>query len=109
METQPQCFTTPCNPIGTCVSDCNYADPTRHYIGKSASECSVIKFACQVGQVGFVDACGCGCQEVCATGKCGPALGLPNHLCADGSWAGPTGNCLKHADGTCGWEVLSCN
>jgi Somatomedin B domain len=45
----------------------------------------------------------------CAPAACGPALGMPNQLCADGvHTSGPTGNCIKNADGTCGWEVLSC-
>jgi len=41
--------------------------------------------------------------------SCGPALGMPNRLCADGvNWEGPSGRCLKTGAGTCGWEVLSC-
>lgn len=39
---------------------------------------------------------------------CGPALGMPNHQCADGTTGGPTGRCLKQGDGTCGWEVRDC-
>ncbi|MCK6546108.1 hypothetical protein L6R52_09585 [Myxococcota bacterium] len=39
---------------------------------------------------------------------CGPAPGLPNWTCADGSLGGPTGNCLRQADGTCGWEINWC-
>jgi hypothetical protein len=45
---------------------------------------------------------------VCSQSDCGPQLGLPNELCEDGSTAGPTGRCLRSADGTCGWEVLEC-
>lgn len=45
----------------------------------------------------------------CAASECGPAMGMPLSLCADGvSKSGPTGNCLRHADGTCGWEVATC-
>lgn len=44
---------------------------------------------------------------VCATDECGPQLGLPNWLCEDGTQGGPTGRCLKTADG-CGWEVRDC-
>lgn len=45
----------------------------------------------------------------CAPADCGPALGMPLSLCADGvSKSGPTGKCLRNADGTCGWEVASC-
>ena len=44
----------------------------------------------------------------CDVQKCGPQLGIANYLCADGSTAGPTGRCLLNADGSCGWEILSC-
>lgn len=45
----------------------------------------------------------------CAAGACGPALGMPIKLCSDGvHTSGPTGKCLKNADGTCGWEIASC-
>src|SRR5205814_6759384 len=44
----------------------------------------------------------------CDTAKCGPQLGLPNTICADGTVAGPTGRCLLNANGTCGWEVIQC-
>jgi len=47
-------------------------------------------------------------QEMCDKAACGPQLGLLNQLCADGSMSGPTGRCLKRANGTCGWEVLQC-
>jgi hypothetical protein len=45
---------------------------------------------------------------VCPESACGPQLGRPNELCADGSTAGPTGRCLRGNDGICGWEVLEC-
>jgi len=44
----------------------------------------------------------------CDASKCGPALGLPNKICPDGSTAGPTNRCLLNADGSCGWEVRDC-
>lgn len=44
----------------------------------------------------------------CAKADCGPQLGLPNWTCADGSLGGPTGRCLRAANGTCGWEVNDC-
>jgi hypothetical protein len=48
-------------------------------------------------------------QKLCKKpNACGPALGMPNHLCPDGvTVAGPTGNCLQGAGG-CYWEVISC-
>lgn len=45
----------------------------------------------------------------CPAEKCGPPLGMPTVLCADGkSVAGPTGRCLQRTDGSCGWEIASC-
>lgn len=45
----------------------------------------------------------------CADDACGPALGMPNQLCPDGVHSsGPTGRCLRQADGTCGWEIAEC-
>ena len=46
---------------------------------------------------------------LCAEEECGPALGMPNTLCPDGSFAGPTDRCLRDLEtGSCGWEVRSC-
>ncbi len=44
----------------------------------------------------------------CPVESCGPAMGMPNRQCGDGSSGGPTGRCLRNAEGTCGWEVRSC-
>jgi len=45
----------------------------------------------------------------CETKDCGPALGMPNTLCADGqTLAGPTGKCIASGWGTCSWEVIKC-
>jgi hypothetical protein len=46
--------------------------------------------------------------HVCLDTDCGPALGMPNWICADGTVAGPTGQCMPTADGGCGWEVVTC-
>jgi hypothetical protein len=46
--------------------------------------------------------------DTCPSSECGPALGLPNTPCADGSVAGPTGRCLRLESGGCGWEVRQC-
>jgi hypothetical protein len=49
------------------------------------------------------------CDDVlCDVADCGPPLGMPNYLCEDGTLAGPTGRCLRNADGTCGWEIRDC-
>jgi hypothetical protein len=51
---------------------------------------------------------GDGSVLTCQSSECGPALGLPNTVCADGSTAGPTGRCLRLDTGSCGWEVRDC-
>src|SRR5512140_2716107 len=51
---------------------------------------------------------GASSQETCDKSACGPQLGLANGICADGSMSGPTGRCLKRANGSCGWEILQC-
>jgi hypothetical protein len=49
------------------------------------------------------------CEEfLCKTSDCGPQLGMPNYKCPDGTIAGPTGRCLRHGDGSCGWEIRQC-
>lgn len=40
---------------------CNYDSTERSYVGKSADECSRIKFMCIEGTEYFADGCGCGC------------------------------------------------
>jgi hypothetical protein len=45
---------------------------------------------------------------MCDPAKCGPQLGLPNTICADGSTGGPTGLCRTDAAGICSWEVREC-
>lgn len=44
----------------------------------------------------------------CAKTDCGPALGLPNWTCVDGSVGGPTGRCLRNPTGNCAWEINDC-
>jgi hypothetical protein len=65
-----------------------------------------------VGQQAFCSAGQCALRPappLCPDGACGPELGLPNFLCPDGKTvAGPSGRCLQNADGTCGWEIISC-
>jgi len=51
---------------------------------------------------------GGGSDVECEKKACGPKLGMPNHKCPDGTIAGPTDRCLRHADGKCGWEVIQC-
>jgi hypothetical protein len=44
----------------------------------------------------------------CTPDDCGPQLGLPNWVCADGAIGGPTGRCIEREGATCGWEVNDC-
>jgi hypothetical protein len=47
--------------------------------------------------------------NACGEDACGPALGMPNELCADGvTQSGPTGVCSRDDSGECRWEVRSC-
>jgi len=56
--------------------------------------------------------CGWGIVEcppsagACTTDECGPAPGIPNWICADGSIGGPA--CERDATGACGWQILEC-
>jgi hypothetical protein len=47
-------------------------------------------------------------DAVCADSECGPAPGMPNYPCFDGTIGGPTGRCLSNTNGTCGWEIRNC-
>lgn len=68
--------------------------------------------ATDVGMVGSwtcVDAsCVAHCETPgeCSAEDCGPAMGMPNWLCPDGSLRGP--NCERLADGSCGWMIHDC-
>ena len=42
----------------------------------------------------------------CDPRACGPALGMPTQICADGTTAGPT--CEPSTNGKCGWVITSC-
>jgi hypothetical protein len=60
------------------------------------------------GAAGSANNGGTASAPTCSDGDCGPALGLPNTICADGSMGGPTGRCLRLEMGGCGWEVRDC-
>jgi hypothetical protein len=57
-----------CGCIDPAASSCpDPADPAVHYIGDSRANpgiCTVILFACEDGQAGFSDECGCGCIDL---------------------------------------------
>lgn len=45
----------------------------------------------------------------CERAACGPPLGIPNVVCPDGKTvSGPTGRCIRHPSGACGWEIARC-
>src|SRR3989338_6030712 len=46
------------------TNGCNYDSEAKKYVGKSADECSRIKFQCEQNWQYFEDECGCGCQLV---------------------------------------------
>ncbi|HLC50282.1 MAG TPA: hypothetical protein VJI97_02535 [Candidatus Nanoarchaeia archaeon] len=43
-------------------SDCDYTQEEPKYAGKSADECSRIRFQCEESREYFTDGCGCGCK-----------------------------------------------
>lgn len=45
--------------------------------------------------------------DSCGSDECGPAPMLPTVQCWDGTTAGP-GECVRDANGVCGWEITSC-
>ena len=49
------------------------------------------------------------CEDIlCDTADCGPPPAMPNYMCDDGTWAGPTGRCLRSSSGACSWEIRDC-
>ena len=44
---------------------------------------------------------------LCKKGQCGPALGMPSTVCADGTIGGNTGRCIR-TKGVCHWEIRTC-
>ena len=47
--------------------------------------------------------------DECDPSECGPQMGMPNHVCPDGTTvAGPSNRCLRREGGGCGWEVIEC-
>jgi hypothetical protein len=44
----------------------------------------------------------------CAPNDCGPAPGIPNWICEDGTPGGPTGQCIADPNGKCVWDINWC-
>lgn len=128
----------PCRPSPCISNeDCTAYDPTNlpaDYCAKEVGDCEGLGM-CEERPEACIDiylpVCGCDgttygngcvaasegvslfaeapCEEVlCDVVDCGPPLGMPNYMCEDGTWAGPTGRCLRNTDGTCGWEIRAC-
>lgn len=83
-------------PAGLCAAECIVAEDCRE---------ESVEFDC----VGGYCVADMPPPTFCAPAQCGPEPGLPNVVCADGTVAGPTGGCLRLADGTCGWEITACD
>jgi hypothetical protein len=69
------------------------------------------QFPCGGGMKNPIDEAGCThtCECVpieCSAQDCGPALGMPNWQCPDGTTAGPS--CSAGADGVCAWRIVEC-
>ena len=61
----PDCEFAPCpepSDTGTGTAGCDYSKPEPKYVGKSADECSRIRFMCELNREYFEDECGCGCK-----------------------------------------------
>ena len=99
---------------GTPAGSCSSKSGAKKYCGQKSKNGACW---CDAACVQYGDCCADAdavCNLVppggaCEVSACGPAMGMPIKLCPDGvHTSGPTGNCLKNSDGTCGWEVLSC-
>lgn len=71
------------------------------------SACTVRSDCAPIYAEGGFEGCVDGGVPTCAPDACGPALGMPNYQCWDGSLGGPTGRCIDQGQG-CGWEVIEC-
>ena len=65
--------------------------------------------ACDAAREGVNVLANVPCEDVfCDIADCGPPPAMPNYMCEDGTWAGPTGRCLRSSSGSCGWEIRDC-
>lgn len=108
--------------LRACV--CDYSDPQRKWVSRSAEQCKLVKFACEVGQRPFFNSCGCGCEPEpkpvsCRVGGCSGQLcvgpGDPDVSTCE--WREEyacyrSATCEPQASGRCGWtqtpELRSC-
>jgi hypothetical protein len=107
---------------------CDYNNPSRRWVAKSAEQCKLVRFACESGTQYFGNECGCGCEKSptpppkprCVVGGCS------GQLCTDASSGGGISTCewrseyacyrgatcAAQANGRCGWtqtpELRAC-
>jgi hypothetical protein len=109
-----------CDAAGQCVPLCSPADCANQpqpglpnwtcedgTTGGPTGDCVPTNASSPVGQ----PACGWEirwCTRACEDSECGPQPGQPNYTCPDGTVAGPTGECRRAADGSCGWVIINC-
>ena len=94
VESGDRCASEPTTPAGMCLPECT-AD----------SDCPAADaaLACIDGACLPYDTSD---PPACTAADCGPAPGMPNFVCADGSMGGPA--CTRDAEGTCGWVIAEC-
>jgi len=99
----------------SCGIKCDYtSDPSKRYVGKSADECSRIKFACETGTEYFSDGCGCGCVAVkpkpCVVSGCSGQICGETSMITTCEWRAEyacyqkLGVCERDSSGACGWK-----
>lgn len=88
-----------------CVPDPQPVDPCATVRCANGYHCEAVQVQCITTPCNPVAQC---LPTSCPASACGPALGMPTTLCADGvNVSGPTGKCLAYSTG-CAWEVGSC-
>ena len=93
---------------GACRPDCVPARETCNGLDDDCNGAIDDGARCDAGTICVEGACRPVDPALCEPIDCGPRPGLPNWLCEDGSVGGPTGRCLRNADGACGWEINDC-
>ena len=94
-------LTLACSGASECRAECGASCPT----GSACNRILCIRAPCPSYCAPVLPVvAGAPCDE----SLCGPRPLSPTLLCSDGSTGGNTGNCLRNADLTCGWEFREC-